>query len=92
MKLALTLTLLLIGLPTLLGIKGTVAVLLLGSITGLCLWINAKARGKYKGTSKQDAFEYLRADDEYTTPGTVFDDALAPESPFRSHEDNFKNE
>jgi len=92
MKLVLILTLLLIGLSTLLGIKGAIAVLFFGSIVGLCLWINAKARGKSKGTSKQDAFEYLRADDEYTTPGTVFDDALAPESPFRSHEDNFKNE
>jgi len=92
MKLALILTLLLIGLPTLLGIKSAVAVLLLGSITGLCLWINAKARGQYKGNSKQATFECLRTNDEYTTPGTVFDDALAPESPFRSHEDNFKNE
>ena len=52
MKKLLVLIFFLFGLPALIGIKAAIAVLFLGSALALCLWINAKTRGKCKTISK----------------------------------------
>jgi len=62
MKKLLALILSFFGLSALIGIKAALAVLFLGSALALCLWINAKAGGKYNSTPKarrnNDAFNH----------------------------------
>ncbi len=84
MKKLLLWILLLFGLPALIGIKAAIAVLFLGLALALCLWINRKARGKCKVTSKKRERLVINYWGEFVEPKDLHDIAEIPHDPRRS--------
>ena len=76
--------LLIFSIPMLFGIKSSLAILLFGSVTLLCLWVNTKAREKHTFTPKKKERLLLNHWGEFVKPNELHDINEIPYDPKRS--------